>query len=165
MMTRDYELIDSIEMLEKAIQRMDIAENGAPYILDWSHATQGNASADVARTYLLFSLAGDVSGANTYLDLFCKKSDTAKQYVQKWMPIVAASQSVKGNEKENNDDIVIIPSYLTKGLEFDATIIYNPSKENYSDTLLDQRLLYVSLTRALHYEYIIEIDNLSSMIK
>ena len=96
MMTRDYELIDSIEMLEKAIQRMDIAENGTPYILDWSHATQGNASADVARTYLLFSLAG----ANTYLDLFCKKSDTAKQYVQKWMPIVAASQSVKGNEKE-----------------------------------------------------------------
>lgn len=27
MMTRDYELIDSIEMLEKAIQRMDFAEN------------------------------------------------------------------------------------------------------------------------------------------
>ena len=35
-----------------------------------------------------------------YLDIFCKKSNTAKQYVQKWMPIVAASQSVKGNEKE-----------------------------------------------------------------
>ena len=35
-----------------------------------------------------------------YLALFCKKSDTAMQYVQKWMPIVAASQSVKGNEKE-----------------------------------------------------------------
>ena len=97
---RDGRYPRSIEMLEKAIQRMDIAENGTPYILDWSHATQGNASADVARTYLLFSLAGDVSGANTYLDLFCKKSDTAKQYVQKWMPIVAASQSVKGNEKE-----------------------------------------------------------------
>ena len=97
---RDGRYPRSIEMLEKAIQRMDFAENGTPYILDWSHATQGNASADVARIYLLFSLAGDVSGANTYLDLFCKKSDTAKQYVQKWMPIVAASQSVKGNEKE-----------------------------------------------------------------
>ena len=77
-----------------------IAENGTPYILDWSHATQGNASADVARTYLLFWLNGDISGAELYLDTFCKKSDTAKQYVQKWMPIVAASQSVKGNEKE-----------------------------------------------------------------
>ena len=77
-----------------------IAEDGTPYTLDWSHATQGNASADVARTYLLFWLAGDISGAELYLDTFCKKSDTAKQYVQKWMPIVAASQSVKGNEKE-----------------------------------------------------------------
>ena len=77
-----------------------ITEDGTPYILDWSHATQGNASADVARTYLLFWLNGDLSGAELYLDTFCKKSDTAKQYVQKWMPIVAASQSVKGNEKE-----------------------------------------------------------------
>lgn len=77
-----------------------IAEDGTPYILDWSHATQGNASADAARTYLLFCLNGADGDAKKYLDLFCKKSDTAKQYVQKWMPIVAASQSVKGNEEE-----------------------------------------------------------------
>ena len=77
-----------------------VSEDGTLYILDWAHATQGNASADVARTYLLFWLNGDIEGAETYLNLFCKKSDTAKQYVQKWMPIVAASQSTKGNEKE-----------------------------------------------------------------
>ena len=77
-----------------------IAEDGTPYILDWSHATQGNASADAARTYLLFWLNGDIDGAKRYLKLFCDKSNTAMQYVQKWMPIVAASQMVKGNEKE-----------------------------------------------------------------
>ena len=77
-----------------------ITDDGTPYILDWAHATQGNASADAARTYLLFWLGGDIDGAKMYLDIFCKKSNTAKQYVQKWMPIVAASQSVKGNEKE-----------------------------------------------------------------
>ena len=77
-----------------------VTEDGTLYVLDWAHATQGNASADVARTYLLFWLNGDIAGAEEYLDLFCKKSDTAKQYVQKWMPIVAASQSVKGNESE-----------------------------------------------------------------
>ena len=77
-----------------------ISEDGTPYILDWSHATQGNASADVARTYLLFCLNGDEAGAEKYLNVFCKKSDTAKQYIQKWMPIVAASQSVKENEEE-----------------------------------------------------------------
>ena len=77
-----------------------IAEDGTPYILDWSHATQGNASADAARTYLLFCLAGNEDMAKKYLHLFCRKSDTAMQYVQKWMPIVAASQSVKGNANE-----------------------------------------------------------------
>ncbi len=77
-----------------------IDENGTPYILDWAHATQGNASADVARTYLLFCLAGKNEVAEKYLDLFCEKSGTPKRYVQNWMPIVAASQSVKGNENE-----------------------------------------------------------------
>ena len=77
-----------------------ITKDNRAYIIDWSHATQGNASADAARTYLLFWLDGDIEGAKRYLDLFCKKSDTARQYVEKWMPIVAASQSVKGNEKE-----------------------------------------------------------------
>ena len=77
-----------------------ITEDGTPYIIDWSHATQGNASADAARSYLLFWLAGDIDGAKEYLKLFCKKSNTARQYVEKWMPIVAASQSVKGNQKE-----------------------------------------------------------------
>ena len=77
-----------------------ISENNTPYIIDWSHATQGNASADAARTYLLFCLSGNEDLANQYLDLFCKKSDTAKQYVQQWLPIVAASQLVKGKPEE-----------------------------------------------------------------
>ena len=77
-----------------------ISDNGTAYILDWSHATQGNASAEVARTYLLFCLSGDTELAEKYLNLFCKKSDTAKQYVQHWLPIVAASQSVKGKPEE-----------------------------------------------------------------
>ncbi len=77
-----------------------ISPEGNYYVLDWSHATQGNASADAARTYLLFSLEGDTQAAEMYMDKFCKKSDTAKQYVQQWLPIVAASQSVKGNEHE-----------------------------------------------------------------
>ena len=77
-----------------------ITESGDAYIIDWSHATQGNASADAARTYLLFWLAGDVDSAHLYMELFCRKSDTAKQYVEKWLPIVAASQSVKGKPEE-----------------------------------------------------------------
>jgi thiamine kinase-like enzyme len=79
-----------------------IAEDGTPYIIDWAHATQGNASADAARTFLIFSLEKKEKIADMYMDIFCKKSDTAKQYVQKWLPIVAASQSVKGKKEERD---------------------------------------------------------------
>lgn len=77
-----------------------LTAEGKPYVIDWSHATQGNASADVARSFLLFYLHGKEKLANKYLDLYCKKSDTAKQYVQKWIPIVAASRLVKAEEGE-----------------------------------------------------------------
>lgn len=76
-----------------------IDNQGNPYILDWSHATQGNASADAARTYLLF-LLNQPELADRYLKLFCAKSNTAKQYVQHWLPIVAASQMIKGEQEE-----------------------------------------------------------------
>jgi RIO-like serine/threonine protein kinase len=77
-----------------------ISPEGAPYIIDWSHVTQGNASADVARTYLLYLLEDQKGDGEYYLNRFCEKTDTARQYVEKWIPIVAASQSVKGNQRE-----------------------------------------------------------------
>ncbi len=69
-------------------------------IIDWSHATIGNASADTARTYLLFKLAGNDKTAEEYMTMFCKRADTARQYVDNWLPIVAASQMVKGKPQE-----------------------------------------------------------------
>ncbi|MBQ6411876.1 MAG: phosphotransferase [Ruminococcus sp.] len=77
-----------------------ITPGGDYSILDWSHVTQGNAAADAARTYMLFCLKGMDEVAEKYLNLFCKKTDTAKQYVQRWMPIVACTQSVKGKPEE-----------------------------------------------------------------
>jgi len=77
-----------------------ITEKDEAYIIDWSHAAQGNASADAAHTYLLFRLAGNKDLADKYLALFCKKSDTAKQYVEKWLSIVAASQLPKAKPEE-----------------------------------------------------------------
>ena len=78
-----------------------IDPDGNPHIIDWSHATQGNAAADAARTYLIFALRYK-NLADMYLDIFCKKTDTAKQYIQQWLPIVAASQLVKRIEGEED---------------------------------------------------------------
>lgn len=77
-----------------------VTPNDEYYIIDWAHATQGNASADAARTYLTFNLNGQKDVADKYLDLFCKKSDIPKQLVWQWMPIVACSESTKNVEGE-----------------------------------------------------------------
>lgn len=78
-----------------------VSSDGTMTIVDWSHATQGNASGDAAITYLEFALR-DQKKADLYLNLFCKKSDTAKQYVQKWLPIAAAAQLTKGVPEERD---------------------------------------------------------------
>lgn len=77
-----------------------LTDDGTAYILDWSHVTQGTPAADAARTFLLFSLEGKHELAEAYLALFCKKSGVPRGDVQRWIPIVAASQSVKGCPEE-----------------------------------------------------------------
>jgi DNA helicase II / ATP-dependent DNA helicase PcrA len=70
-----------------------------------------------------------------------------KQSELKW-------ELVKENDKKLKLDKIIIPAYLTKGLEFDCSVIYDCNDQNYTESELDKKMLYVALTRALHLEYI-----------
>lgn len=69
------------------------------YVLDWIHASAGNASGDAARTYLILSLS-DKEDADYYLDTFCAITGIASDYVRQWIPIVAAAQLVKKRPHE-----------------------------------------------------------------
>lgn len=104
-----YELLQRLEGMENHTKlchgdfnpsNIIIKENGEYYILDWSHVTQGNASADAARTFLILSIHGKSDIAEKYLDLFSEKSANEKKKIQRWIPIVAATQMTKGNEEE-----------------------------------------------------------------
>lgn len=59
------------------------------------------------------------------------------------------------------DEIVIVPSYLAKGLEFDAVMILSLEEVFSRESELDIKLLYVAMTRPLHrlYFYGIEKEN------
>ena len=80
-------------------QNIIIDSKGVAHINDWNHATTGNASADVARSYLWLCLHNEKI-ADKYLNMFCEKTDTDKVYVQKWLPIVAAARMTKNIEEE-----------------------------------------------------------------
>lgn len=87
--------------------------DGKVYIVDWSHATQGNASADVAMSYLLMKMDKKEELAEKYLDLFCKKTNTDKHYVRTWVPIVAAAHlnKCKPEAKQMLENFVDVVEY------------------------------------------------------
>ena len=72
---------------------------------------------------------------------------------------------VKDTDKTLKLEKIIIPSYMTKGLEFDCSVIYNCDDINYGDNELDKKILYVALTRALHLQYVFYSKNLSSLVQ
>ena len=77
-----------------------IKDNGEYHIIDWAHATQGNASADVAKTFLLFSVNGQAELAEKYLNMITEKGGLEKRGIQRWIPIVAAVQLKKGEVED-----------------------------------------------------------------
>ena len=79
-----------------------IAEDGTAYILDWSHATQGNASADAARTYLLFWLSGDINGAKDYLELSARRATLLCSMFRSGCPSLQLHSRLRATKKKEN---------------------------------------------------------------
>jgi DNA helicase II / ATP-dependent DNA helicase PcrA len=73
-------------------------------------------------------------------------------------------QLVTNSNQTVNKDVIIIPSFLTKGLEFDAVIIPNASERNYGENELDAKLLFVSITRAQHYVKLFYHQELTTLL-
>ena len=80
-----------------------ITPKGEWRVIDWSHVRLGDPLADVARTYLLFWLAGYVAAAEKYMAIACDALKAKISDVQKWLPIVAAAESSKEQTAKNHE--------------------------------------------------------------
>ena len=72
---------------------------------------------------------------------------------------------ITGKEKEYKSGFLVVPSYLAKGLEFDAVFVADANAESYTTSELDTKLLYVALTRPLHKLYIYHIGEKSKLLE
>lgn len=72
---------------------------------------------------------------------------------------------ISSKDSEYAGGINIVPSYLSKGLEFDAVIITNADVHNYTDSEVDTKLLYVCITRAMNTLEIYHIDELTKLLQ
>ncbi len=95
--------------------------------------------------------------------VICKTAGQCNSLYKALKPLMEVSLVSNQNE-EYHGDVVVIPSYLAKGLEFDAVIVDSIEDVEYSQEE-DRRLLYTVCTRALHELYLYYFDNMSDFIK
>ena len=71
---------------------------------------------------------------------------------------------ITGKEQDYIGGVMLIPSYLVKGLEFDVCCIANASSESFTEAGLDIKLLYIAMTRALHELIIYSVGTKTPML-
>lgn len=112
--SKKYELLTKLEAMPKhsklchgnfGPENVIVTDTGMVYLLDWVAASRGNASADVARTYLKLALYS-TEDAEKYMKLFCEKTGTSRKYVQEWLPIMAASQLAEGAQEKRQRELL-----------------------------------------------------------
>lgn len=92
---------------------------------------------------------------------------TARETREVYSLLKANNIDVVSIEKDDDDyvnGVLVIPSYLAKGLEFDVVFIYNASDKKYNSE--DERLLlYTCCTRALHVLNIYYLGEITPLLK
>jgi len=94
---------------------------------------------------------------NEYLDkgyksiaIICKEEKEVNKYYDYLKEKMKISK-LDENSTSYDGGICLLPIALAKGLEFDAVIVVNVDNDRYDkNNILDMKLLYVALTRALH---------------
>ena len=86
--------------------------------------------------------------------LICKTTKEAQSIVKQLEDKGFPAQLLNEDSAIDQQKLLVVPSHLAKGLEFDAVIIVS-FEAPYYDNPIDRKLLYVALTRAMHELYLI----------
>ncbi len=89
------------------------------------------------------------------------RSEVEAALVKAGLKPLAAIRENDGEGFQNG--VMVLPIGLTKGLEFDAVILWKPDREHYGGNPMEAKLLYVAVTRALHELYLLGGTELSDL--
>ncbi|MBE6145601.1 MAG: hypothetical protein E7171_03165 [Firmicutes bacterium] len=76
-----------------------------------------------------------------------RDNNTATKLYEELKEVIPISL-LNGQSEEFNKELVVLPAYLAKGLEFDSVIVYSDGDSKYLKN--EKNLLYVACTRAQH---------------
>jgi len=74
------------------------------------------------------------------------------------------NQEVLAGAPLTSEQVVVLPVFAAKGLEFDTVVVVDVSDKTYMQREYDAKLLYVALTRALHSLYLLWAGTISPLL-
>lgn len=96
--------------------------------------------------------------------MICRDEEEAERVVARLAEDVPVKNGAKGETEEFGDGVMVLPVSYTKGLEFDAVLLFDPSEKKYPSDNGHVKLLYVAATRALHELTILHRGELSGIL-
>ncbi len=100
---------------------------------------------------------------NETIAVICKTAEESEQVYKALQPHMNV-QLMTQETAEFHKGVLVLPTYLAKGIEFDAVILYNASRDQYEDDSL-RRLFYTACTRAMHELHLISQGELSPFVQ
>ena len=97
--------------------------------------------------------------------VICRTEEETKEIYQKLKELIEVEPLNEDMEQMNfTNGIMVLPIHMTKGLEFDSVLLWNPDVNNYEKSDADAKLLYVAITRALHELHIVYMGELAELL-
>ena len=95
--------------------------------------------------------------------IICKSAEESSRAYE-GLSEIEGIKLLKSSSTEYEQGVVVVPSYLSKGIEFDAVIIYDASERVYGDESL-RRIFYTACTRAMHVLQLYSVGEPSSLLQ
>lgn len=107
---------------------------------------------------------GEASGSKLdTIAVVCRNQQEASAVARELAQYIDVVES-DPEKTEFGSGIMVLPVEYTKGLEFDAVLIFDPSRQKYPADDGHAKLLYVAATRALHELCVLHAGNLTGLI-
>ncbi len=121
-----------------------------------------NTEEEMNRAVVSIIKKWEKEGHGTIAVICADEKETA--YVTGWLGKEIALADNNLETAVFNEGVMVLPVEYTKGLEFDAVLLYHPSKEHYPSEDQYVKLLYVAATRALHELAVVHLNDLTDLI-
>ncbi len=158
----------SIEIMNEAnkISKAINLGEAIPVIRSSGPVIKKKVSKEKQFDYIVESVNKNLQEGYKSIAIIYKDTENMLKLNQKLKENKIESEIIYKDQEKYNGGVCILTSYLSKGLEFDVVIVVDVEDNKYSkDNMLDMKLLYVAMTRALHKLELIYSDKILQLLE